>query len=465
MAELTTRGRVLLLVPIFLFVVGVLLQSPFTIISGAGLFSIFIYSQYVIGDTPDISVKDEVASGLKYVDEPFYVKHILEPESPVRLDIEPALGDEFSLEEGPEFEGLITKKKIISYPLVPKSRGHHELGGLKGWIYDPFRIFRTEFEHDIVPSVAVSSSKEAIKKAQTYAKSKHAEEFIVTPSKFYMRSNEFDGIREYQPGDPMRDIHWKSFSKFQRRMTKTYQNISPIDCHVMIDCSPSMRRKLPDGTTKLEQSIYVGLEILKNFELLGHGIGFTAYDHKNILYHQDPESKKRSFEKIYALMTELPGSIETDEEPVQRYEHIWTGKVEGLDEEEKRFSEKVSQFISQFSQKEIAGILYAVDRLKLLDEKEKLVIILSDLETNPNAIIRGVEKLRKRKNEAWTIVPFSNWYEATDVDEETLERAYKDYEKLEEIIHQLKKLDTSIFELHPQKEGLRIMEEWEARKT
>lgn len=460
--ELTKLGRLIILIPIFLFISGFLLQEPFTVLLGAGILSLVFYSGYTIKEMPELTISDHIVEGNKHVDEPFQIRHEIKTKVATRAMIEVDLEDSFRVINPPKFQSTIMNEEDIKYKAIPKSRGYHGLGRLTGFIYDPLRIYKKGFNHKIDKTLSIQSSKEAIRRAQTYTRRRHAEEFITGEVSLAMRSNEFEGIREYQPGDSLKDIHWKSLSKFQKYMTRVYEKIAPINCHIMIDCSQSMRRELSDGTTKLDQAVYVATEILKNFELLGHSIGLTAYDHKKLLFHQNPGQKKGAFQRIYNNLPELPGPIKTNRSDFKRYKRRIDKDT--LDKYEEMFSRKVSKFVSPTSQKELSGVLSAVTQIRSTNIEKSLILIFSDLETFPYATIKAVENLKMLQNQIWMVVPFSSWYEADEVDKEVLERAYKDYEKLEEILHRLERLDVSVFELHPEKEGFMILEERGSRK-
>ncbi|MFW5907021.1 MAG: DUF58 domain-containing protein [Candidatus Natronoplasma sp.] len=460
--ELSKRGKFLLLFPIYLFGISILLREPYIGILGISIFSLFLYARYEIAKIP-IDVDDNIPQGNKTVDEPFTIKNTIKSDRslPVVLSAEP--NDEFDLVEK---EGLEEERRTgtkVSYRLVPKSRGYQKIGKIHIKVNGSLRLYEKTTDHQIQEEVIVHSSKEAMKKAQTYARRTHTEELMKSSIQFTSRSNEFEGIREYQPGDSLRDIHWKSLSKFQTMMTKVYEKLAPVGAHILLDCSPPMRRRLPDGRTKLEQAIYVSLEILKNFEILGHDIGMTAYDHKEVHFHQDSSSEKIAFRNLYEKVNELPGAVEQKEISLERYQDA--KDLSSLDEEEKLFSEKLSRFISGIKQDQIGGILSAVNQIKSAGDNRKLVIIISDMEMNPQATVRAVEHLKGMQHTIWLVIPFSPWYEVEEVDEKILEKAYKEYEKLENIIQRLRKLETSIFELHPEKEGFMILEEWEKKKT
>ncbi len=453
--ELSKKGQLFLLIPAFLLLIGILLRQPYTVVAGTALFSLIFYSKWTLDDAK-IDIETEILGKTLYVDETFQISHRISTSGPVRAELSPNLTEELRAKDNPCLNGPISSESILRYRAVPSSRGHYEVGRLDGYIEDVLGLFSRHVEMPIGKTITVHSSKEAIKKAKTYSRRKHAETFVESPMQFTRRTNEFSNIRRYQPGDSLKNIHWKSFSRFQELMTIEYEKISPIGCHVLLDCSPSMRRRLPSGTTKLEQAIFVSLEILKNFELLGHQIGLTAYDHKKVIFHRPLELERSTFRRIYDEVTELPGAVQTAELSVRRYD--FNMERQPQDKHGRAFMEKIGKLMGKRGW--IPSILSAVTQLETRESTEKIVILISDLETQPRATLEAVQRLRRLDNEVWTVVPFSPWYEATELDKETLERAYEDYENLETMVEKLRRMKSSVFELHPGKEGLMILEEW-----
>ncbi|MFP4000833.1 MAG: DUF58 domain-containing protein [Thermoplasmata archaeon] len=459
--ELSSRGKFFLILIFVMVAISVFREQPYLVVTAAFLFTIFFYSRFKLLKS-SVKIEDRVSEGNKTVGEPFRVEHAVRGERGFDLVLSKAHPEEFEIEDENEGETELTTDSEFSYRLTPLSRGYHRLGKLEGWLHDPLDFYRKQIEHEIQTEVVVQSSKEAIRKAKTYSKHSYTEEFIEEPFAFTIRSNEIEGIREFQPGDSFKDIHWKSSSKFQKLMTRVYERMSPMATQILLDCSPSMRRRLPNGTTKLDHTIYVALQILKNFDLLDHDIGMTAYEYTDILFHQKPDSGKAVFRRLYERVSELPGSIEPYKLSIEKYESsVDTGE---LDEKEKRFSQKISQFSSIPRRDHISGILSAVDHIRVQGGEKKLVIIISDLEMQPQSTLKAVEHLKKSDDEVWIIVPFSPWYETNEIDEETLEKTYREYEKLENMLAKLERLSCSIFELYPDKEGIAILEEWGERK-
>ena len=63
---------------------------------------------------------------------------------------------------------------------------------------------------------------------------------------------EFATHREYAPGDDLRHIDWKVWSKTDRLYIKEYEEETNLSCHLLVDCSKSMRYGEKSGWSKFD---------------------------------------------------------------------------------------------------------------------------------------------------------------------------------------------------------------------
>ena len=63
---------------------------------------------------------------------------------------------------------------------------------------------------------------------------------------------EFATHREYAPGDDLRHIDWKVWSKTDRLYIKEYEEETNLKCHILLDCSKSMRYGESTGWSKYD---------------------------------------------------------------------------------------------------------------------------------------------------------------------------------------------------------------------
>lgn len=459
--ELSKRGKLLILVPIYLLVLGFLMQNPYSAVIAAAIFSLFLYSRFYLYTTKGtISVDDSIEEGMKSVDEPFQIRQRLTSSHPLSMRVKPIYDDNMVV-KGDEVQNIVTPATIKS-TLVARRRGYSKVGGVEGYAYDPLGLYKTPLELKERSEILVHSSKDAIRRARAYAKRSHIEELIKDYHRYTTSSGELEEIRDYQPGDKLKDIHWKSVSKYLKYTTKVYEKMAMVDIHVLLDCGPSMRRSSMLEIDKMEHSIFVALEILKKFEISGHNIGMTAFDHKTVLFHHKPDHRHRSFNRIFDQVSELPSSVAGTGYDDHRYREDMDADY--ISQAEKEFSKRVGSIVSGSGTHDVAGIVEAVRRMRAGSDKKKLLVIISDLELNTGLTLKTVEKAKAMGNEVWVIVPFSPWYEAVIPDADMLERTYEDYERLEGILKKMHGAGAYVFELYPRKEGLRILLEKERGK-
>ncbi|MFO8110191.1 MAG: DUF58 domain-containing protein [Thermoplasmata archaeon] len=450
--QLTKRGRVLLLVPVYLFIGAYFLQNPFMAMMGAGLLSLFLYSRtYLIKEKSRIDVDTVVKQDIAYVDEGINITHSLESPGPLRLSLDP--DDDLENKDGRRFDQLVKSKALFEYTLHPTTPGKTKVGALNGTLYDPMGLYRTEFNHPAEVNMIVYPSKEAIRHAKAYAHRVHLEELVRDIRRFTTTSGELEEIREYHPGDRWRDIHWKSVSKFGKLMTKEYEKVTLLECCLFLDMSPSMRR----GKKKHNHVTFLTIELLKELELSGHDIGLTVYDHRDVLFYQKPEQKRATFNRMYKAIVDIPPPKPSIPYNNLRYKENVT--IHNLRDAERQFVENVSKLRYGRSSKGIGGLVRGIKNLNKSVHKRSLAIFITDMETRPELTIKSVEKLKAMKHSVWVIIPFSPWYEAHGDDENILKMVYQDYLRLEAMIRMLYKTGAKVFEMHPGKEGLRILEE------
>lgn len=96
-------------------------------------------------------------------------------------------------------------------------------------------------------------------------------------SPFHGFSVEFAQHREYCPGDDIRHIDWKVFSKTDRYFIKQYEQETNLRAHILVDVSESMRYKR-NGVSKFDYACYLAAAI--SHMLLGQQdqVGLVLFD-------------------------------------------------------------------------------------------------------------------------------------------------------------------------------------------
>ena len=90
------------------------------------------------------------------------------------------------------------------------------------------------------------------------------------------RGREFEKLREYLPGDPLDEIHWKATARRGRPITKVFQVERTQEVYVIIDASRLSGRAAGDETV-LERSIAAALIVGAAAEKRGDLFGLAAF--------------------------------------------------------------------------------------------------------------------------------------------------------------------------------------------
>lgn len=168
-------------------------------------------------------------------------------------------------------------------------------------------------------------------------------------------SVEFANHRPYVPGDDIRRIDWRVFAKADRFFVKEYEEETNMRVHLLLDCSGSMAYPEHSGTGRMTKWDYASTVAASLAHLLVHqqdGVGLTVFD--NRIRAQLPVSTRR------ASLTTLAETIESCRP---------------------RDATDVGGVFQQ-----LAGSL----------PRRGMVVILSDLLTRIDDILKGLQRFRYR---------------------------------------------------------------------
>jgi uncharacterized protein (DUF58 family) len=173
-------------------------------------------------------------------------------------------------------------------------------------------------------------------------------------SPYHGFSVEFAEHRQYMPGDPVHTLDWKVFGKTDRYYVKEFEEETNLKCYLIIDCSGSMGYG-SGRTTKFDyaQSLAAALVYLMLHQRDAAGI--TAFADKVIANIPARSASNH----LYVLLRELVGlhtGAVTDAAPVL---HVMAEKI----------------------------------------KRRGLVILLSDLLTDPGRVISGLKHFRHKRHE------------------------------------------------------------------
>lgn len=173
----------------------------------------------------------------------------------------------------------------------------------------------------------------------------------IHPSRAKGFSSEFEGHREYAPGDEVQHVDWKAYGKFDRYFIKEYQETTHLRAHILLDISGSMGYA-SDGWSKFDYGATLAASLSYLLLKQQDAVGLILFS--------------RKIERIIAPKA-TPG-------------HLFTilKELEGRKPEGETSGGEVLQ--------ELASSL----------KRRGLIILISDLLDDPEKVLRGLKQMRSR---------------------------------------------------------------------
>ena len=112
---------------------------------------------------------------------------------------------------------------------------------------------------------------------------------------------EFAAHREYAPGDDLRHIDWKVWSKTDRLYIKEYEEETNLKCHLIVDCSKSMRYGEKDGWSKFDYAATAASSIAYMMQQQQDAVGMVLFSNqidKNFKASSHPSHLKMLFHEL-----------------------------------------------------------------------------------------------------------------------------------------------------------------------
>jgi uncharacterized protein (DUF58 family) len=129
----------------------------------------------------------------------------------------------------------------VEYEATPVRRGHFEIGPFYFYSGDPFGFYRNIRRMNVRTDLIVLPTPLATNVSYLHSSSQIAKDELATigsPGS----STEFLGVREYQPGDPLRKVHWASTARLGTLITKQFErNVASTLCILLVNDDQSAK--------------------------------------------------------------------------------------------------------------------------------------------------------------------------------------------------------------------------------
>lgn len=174
-------------------------------------------------------------------------------------------------------------------------------------------------------------------------------------SPYHGFSVEFSEYRQYMPGDPMRDIDWKAYAKTDRLYIKRYEEETNLKAYLLLDTSASMGYG-SGGLNKFQYAAYTSAALSHLMLRQRDAVGLVTFN-RGIQHYLPPRAVGSHLNTLlHTLQQTAPEGADTD---LARTFHDLAERI----------------------------------------VRRGLVVVLSDLLDDPDAVLSGLKHFRHRKHE------------------------------------------------------------------
>jgi uncharacterized protein (DUF58 family) len=171
-------------------------------------------------------------------------------------------------------------------------------------------------------------------------------------SPYHGFSVEFSEHRKYTPGDDLRTIDWNVYAKTDRFFVKKYQAETNLDAYLLVDTSASMNFGSPGLMTKMDYAVCLAAGLAYLMIRQQDAVGLVTFD-EAIRSFIPPKARRSRLMRILSELTRAAPAGKTN----------------------------------------LAAALHTVaQRVR----RRGLMIVFSDLLTEPKPVIEGISRLRAR---------------------------------------------------------------------
>ena len=246
--------------------------------SGIVLVVVWLFDAYTVLREPNIRIERQLAHNLP-VKSWSHCKLIVRNHGarPYQLqiyDLHPNVfqssGLPINLTLGP---GLFSEAQ---YRLLPTQRGNAHFGGLHVRVTSRFGLWIRQRTYRLEETVKIYPNFAEVAKFALLATDNQLSRLGVRQRQRRGQGTEFHQLREYRDGDSLRQIDWKATSRYQKLISKEYQDERDQHVVFLIDCGRRMRA-LDEEISHFDQALNALLLLSYVALRQGDSVSFHAF--------------------------------------------------------------------------------------------------------------------------------------------------------------------------------------------
>ena len=192
----------------------------------------------------------------------------------------------------------------------PLRRGAYQLPGLDALVQSPWALWRRSFLFACPQSVRVLPNFRELRRFTLLAANAQLNLMGIKQISSQGEGQEFQQLREYYPGDRLRQIDWKATSRRQRLITREYREERDQHIVLVLDCCRRMRH-VEAGGSQFDQALNSALLLAHVAARQGDSVGFLACGERYRWY--PPTKKAHAARTLLLASTQLfPQSVAMD---------------------------------------------------------------------------------------------------------------------------------------------------------
>lgn len=178
-------------------------------------------------------------------------------------------------------------------------------------------------------------------------------------------SIEFAEHRNYTAGDNIRHLDWRMLARTDRLYVKQYEEETNLRAQIVLDVSRSMMYRHEDTLTKFQYGSYLAAVLACLMSRQQDAVGLTAFDER-VRLDMPCRTSSRHFGEMMRQLETMAGELESETQPNGAQE---TNVAETLHRLAERFKRRC------------------------------LIVLISDLYDDPDAIVRALHHFRHRRHD------------------------------------------------------------------
>lgn len=268
--------------------------------------------------------------------------------------------------------------------------GRHALESVRVEVRDAGGLFTHEVVLSAPAETLVLVSARRMEEARVAARRRPAEETRTDPLGPLLRELDVFGVREYQAGDPLRDIDWKSSSRFDELMTKTTERDAETNVLLLLDASRTMRQVRSDGSSRLEHGVQWCVALAEIGVRRNQRVSLLVIDEARVLDEMRVVSTPSAVRSLAKRLASLPP-------PLRVAERLDVGAF-GDSRSPDEFLRRLAMLHPRTHLGERSFTRISQNLSRTHSAASLLVIAFTDLESDPRAFANAVAALRSARH-------------------------------------------------------------------